>query len=63
LRFEMSAPQYYQYVYEATPSSFVAQAHGDLDGNAVFSTFAARGTVSGDRVVLAPTLDETDPEE
>jgi hypothetical protein len=40
-------PHAFAFVFEASPgqarSSFVAQAHGDLDGNGVTSTFEIRG--------------------
>jgi hypothetical protein len=59
----MTAPQYYQYVYEATPTSFSVRAHGDINGNGKFSTFEIKGNLVGDRIVVAPSIEETDPEE
>jgi len=61
LKFEMSAPQYFQYEYEATPTGFVARAHGDLNGDGVFSTFEVKGQLVGERMVLSPTLLEISP--
>ena len=63
LRFEMTSPQYFQYEYESTPTSLVARAHGDLNGDGKRSTFEIRGQVVDGRVMLAPTILETDPEE
>jgi type IV pilus assembly protein PilA len=63
LRFSMATPQYYQYEYEATPTSFVARAHGDLNGDGVFSTFEIKGQLVGDRLLVAPSILETDPDE
>ena len=63
LRFEMSAPQYYQYEYIATATGFIARAHGDLNGDGVFSTFEIRGEVQDGQLRIAPTILETNPEE
>lgn len=63
LKFEMSSPQYFQYEYEATATSFVARAHGDLNGDGVFSTYAIRGQIVDGRVVIAPSIEETNPQE
>jgi type II secretory pathway pseudopilin PulG len=67
LRFEMGAPQYYQYDYQATATSFSAVARGDLDGNGAFSRFELRGSVSGTgdtaALIVEPNLRETQPEE
>lgn len=63
LRFEMPSPQYFQYEYVATATSFVVRAHGDLNGDGVFSTFELRGEVKDDRVVIAPSIVETNPED
>jgi type IV pilus assembly protein PilA len=63
LRFAMATPQYYQYEYEATPTSFVARAYGDLNGDGVFSTFEIKGQVVGDSLLIAPSILETDPDE
>jgi len=64
LRFEMTMPQYFQYDYKATASSFTATAHGDLDGDGEPSTFEAGGTVdpASDTVRLVP-LTSRDPKE
>lgn len=63
LRFEMMAPQQYQYEYVATETSFTARAWGDLDGDGVYSTFEIRGEVVGDSLRVAPTITETMPDE
>jgi len=69
LRFTMDGPQYFQYQYVLTNSTtFSAEAHGNLDGDTVGSTFAIAGRVqtdtSGESVVtLAPSIAETNPEE
>ncbi|MBX3219990.1 MAG: hypothetical protein KF795_05680 [Labilithrix sp.] len=38
------APQAYAYAFDSLPDSFVARAHGDLDGDGIVSTFEMRGT-------------------
>jgi type II secretory pathway pseudopilin PulG len=63
LRFEMTAPQYYQYRYEATPTSFVAGGRGDLNGNGKYSDFTIKGEIKDTRLILTPSIDETDPDE
>jgi type IV pilus assembly protein PilA len=64
LGFWISTPQYFQYSYDATPDGqFTATAHGDLNGNGKLSTFILRGHVSGNTLMVSPTIDETDPEE
>jgi len=63
LKFQMTSPQYFQYEYEATATSFVARAHGDLNGDGVFSTYEIAGQVVGERLVLSPMITETNPQE
>lgn len=63
LKFETTGLQYFQYEYEATPTSFVARAHGDLNGDGVFSDYELHGKVIDGRLVLAPTILEIDPYE
>lgn len=63
LKVDLSMPQYFQYEYEATPTSFVARAHGDLNGDGVYSTFELRGQVVGDKLVVAPAITEINPGE
>lgn len=63
LKVDMNMPQYFQYEYEATATSFVARAHGDLNGDGVYSTFELRGEVVGDKLVVAPTITEINPGE
>lgn len=63
LHFSMAEPQYYQYEYTSTPHSFTVIARGDLDGDGVQSTFELDGLVSGGKVIVAPNIKETNPEE
>ena len=65
LGFSMEMPQYYQYSYAARGNvgEFAATARGDLDGDGKVSTFVVRGTVKGGELVIAPAIEETDPEE
>lgn len=65
LKFELDMPQYYQYSYAATPTSFTATAQGDLDGNGVPSRFVVRGSdaASTGTLDVAPTIEETNPQE
>ncbi len=37
-------PFAYAYGFDALPAGFIAHAHGDLDGDGVFSTFEMRGS-------------------
>lgn len=61
--FAMTMPQYFQYRYEATETGFRAIARGDLDGDGKLSTFALRGQVVDGKLVIAPQIEEIDPEE
>lgn len=63
LGFEMTAPQYYQYMYSADEVSFTATARGDLDGDGELSTTELTGRVVSGNLVVAPALTETSPEE
>jgi type IV pilus assembly protein PilA len=67
LRFSMDGPQYYQYQYTADATTFSAVANGDLNNNAVPSTFTLAGAVvtqSQETVVtIAPSITELNPEE
>ena len=76
LKSSLSDPQYYQYTWDSsvaagsTPvagSTYAATAFGDLDGDAVYSTFVLNGQVQeeSDELVLtkAPALVETNPAE
>ncbi len=69
LKFQMDAPQYYQYDYKVTGSgsktgdAFTATARGDLDGDGQESTFTITGTVGAGDMVTAGALKQTDPEE
>jgi hypothetical protein len=63
LGFEMTFPQYFQYEYDSTSTGFVARAHGDLDGDGIFSTYEISGELVGGHVVVSPTIRETNPGE
>jgi type IV pilus assembly protein PilA len=63
LRFSMETPQYYQYNYASAVNEFTATARGDLNGDGVFSRFEHKGRVQGDVLLLAPAIEETNPEE
>lgn len=63
LRFEMTAPQRYQYEYIATDDSFTARAWGDIDGNGIYSKFEIHGVVEGGRLRVDPNITETMPDE
>lgn len=68
LGFKISTPQFYAYSFESQGSGPSAQAtveaHGDLDGNGVGSTF--RATAEPDSAFTArvsPAIQQIDPEE
>lgn len=63
LGFEMGMPQYFQYEYAATASTFTVRAHGDLNGEGTFSTFELKGQIVDDHIVIAPAIREVDPQE
>jgi len=73
LKFDMTAPQYYEYSYlsdgskSSTPpvmaTVFTSTANGDLNGDGTFSTFQLIGSVVASQLYIAPNLTETDPEE
>jgi len=72
LKFDMTAPQYYEYTYlsdgvQTAPTVegtfFSATANGDLNGDGVNSTFLLLGSVINHQLFIAPNLLETDPEE
>ncbi|MCA9585147.1 MAG: prepilin-type N-terminal cleavage/methylation domain-containing protein [Myxococcales bacterium] len=68
LKYEMTAPQYYQYSYQsfgsaANGDSFLATANGDLNGDTVLSTFTLIGQIQNSRLTLAPSIGEVSPEE
>lgn len=70
LRFEMNAPQYYQYMYTATGlgsavgDTYTATATGDLNGDGITSVFTATGAIQPDRRLhSAPTIAELRPDE
>jgi hypothetical protein len=69
MKYSMDQPQYYQYNYVAASitdvqnGTFTATASGDLDGNSTLSTFTLLGGVKNAVLNLAPTIQETSPEE
>jgi type IV pilus assembly protein PilA len=69
LKYEMTQPQYYKYTYDSDSTSstagtlFSAGAFGDLNGDGQASTFMMRGAITSGRLRLAPSLEETSPEE
>jgi type IV pilus assembly protein PilA len=66
LKFEMTAPQYYQYSYTASGTStgsFSATAVGNLNGDTAYSTFTMLGAIESGRLKLAPSIGEESPEE
>ncbi len=59
LEFGFEGPHYYAFSFQSKrrdgASSFVAKAHGDLDGDGLYSTFEIRGSVKrGQEPVLSP---------
>jgi len=65
IRFEIDSPQYYQYEVKAAADgqSCVATARGDLNGDGKTSKFELTIKKKGDRLVIDPSIKETDPEE
>jgi type IV pilus assembly protein PilA len=67
IRFEMEAPQYYQYEVRASKDGSSADifARGDLDGDGKPSEFRLHLTVdrARDMLIIAPSLEEHDPDE
>jgi type IV pilus assembly protein PilA len=65
LKFAVTMPMYYQYMYEtgagsgksgATAAGFEVSARGDLDGNGVTSFFACGADVRGGNVVVSTEI-------
>jgi type IV pilus assembly protein PilA len=69
LKFEMTAPQYYQYDYSsdatgvAPGTTFAAIATGNLNGDTAYSTFSMLGSIQNGRLTVAPSIGEVSPEE
>ena len=61
----MDAAQYFQYEVRAAKDGQSAEvlARGDLNGDGKTSLFRLKLQVKGDRLDVAPKLEETDPEE
>jgi hypothetical protein len=50
-------PFAFAYEFEALPAGFVARAHGDLDGDGVYSTFEVRGSAQpGEPLKIEPGM-------
>ena len=69
LKFEMTSPQYYMYMYrsDATANtvgtSMTATANGDLNGDGTLSTFQLVGAIRAGSLALAPAILEVNPQE
>jgi hypothetical protein len=63
LGFALQFPQLYQYDYRASATDFTLTARGDLDGDGHTSTFKVTGKVTGGALVIAPNVEQIDPEE
>ncbi len=65
IRFELRDPQRYQYEVVAAADGQSAEviARGDLNGDGKTSLFSYKLHVQNGLVAIAPTIDETDPEE
>ena len=69
LNFLMDSPQYYMYNFASTTptlagGTWVATANGDLNGDAVLSTFSISGLIQPSMsFAVAPNMSETNPEE
>jgi type IV pilus assembly protein PilA len=67
LRFSMGPPQYYQYEIKAAKDGESAEiiAHGDLNGDGKVSTFklALKVRRPDNHLIIAPTIEESDPSE
>jgi type IV pilus assembly protein PilA len=65
LKFQVTDPQYYQYMYDVPAAGqFAAIAQGDLNGdNKVFSVFTIFGKVDNGTVFVSPNIKEENPEE
>ena len=73
LKFDMTAPQYYEYSFTSdgsqTPgsvvegSAFTSVANGDLNGDGTLSSFTLLGSVVNHNLYIAPNITEVNPEE
>jgi type IV pilus assembly protein PilA len=71
LKFSLTDPQYYMYMYTSTAKAgatknddtFDATGQGDLNGDGVLSTFTLSGKVVNGTVLVSPNFVETNPEE
>lgn len=50
-------PYAYAYAFDTQTNGFVARAHGDLDGDGIYSTFEVRGTAAaGEPLKIEPGM-------
>ena len=68
LKFSMDQPQMFQYAYTAVAAAtqngtFLGIAHGDLNGDGNTSEFSLAGAIQSHRVIIAPSISETAPDE
>lgn len=68
LKFSLEEPQYYEYEYasgntSAINGAYTATAHGDLNGDGVYSTFSVQGSAESGAIAISPNIQETNPEE
>jgi type IV pilus assembly protein PilA len=69
LKFEMTSPQYFLYMYKSDATSstvgtgMTATANGDLSGDGTLSTFQLLGSVRAGALTLAPSIFEVNPDE
>jgi len=65
LGFSLDAPQYYQYQYTKNSSTggFDVVANGDLNGNAILSTFTRSATITSGELKMSPSILEVNPDE
>jgi hypothetical protein len=63
--FFVADPQYYQYEVTTSQGGTLAEvvARGDLDGDGKRATFVLQLKLEGNEVLIAPTIQETDPDE
>jgi type IV pilus assembly protein PilA len=69
LKFELNAPQYYMYdyqasgTYDANGDTFSATAEGDLNNDTVTSKFETTGKIQESRLTVSPSISELNADE
>jgi len=63
LGFSLESPQYFMYFFNTSGDNTSFQAYGDLDGNGVASLFRLSAGVTNGQFRIAPSLQETNPDE